>query len=233
MATQRNLRSEGTRESRKIQADEFRRNLTRYLHQAKFQAVTEVLKNSKLIEPKSNLMRWALIRACRHQLVEMAKLLLDAKVDPDQGYEPQSFDGIVPEEWPRTPPLHTACRFAGKKREVSELVAVLLEHNADVNKEDFYDRATPLGWAARNGYRESADLMLKAGANVDSGFPGGKTPLIEAAQGGHVLTVKILLDHSADVEAKDERGMTALAWAYHCPSPYKEEIIALLTEAGK
>ena len=79
MATQRNLRSERIRELRTIQADEFRRNLTRKLQQGKFQAVTELLQDAPLIDPKSNLMRWALIRACRHQLVEMANLLLDSE----------------------------------------------------------------------------------------------------------------------------------------------------------
>ena len=117
--------------------------------------------------------------------------------------------------------------------DVLRLVAVLLGHNADVNKEDFYDRATPLGWAARKGWHESADRILKAGANVDAGFPGGKTPLIEAAQGGHVLTVKVLLNHGADFGAKDERGITALAWLYRCPSPRKEEVIALLTQVER
>ncbi|HET8549629.1 MAG TPA: ankyrin repeat domain-containing protein, partial [Bryobacteraceae bacterium] len=64
------------------------------------------------------------------------------------------------------------------------------------------------------GNARMIELLLKAGADPNSALPGGETPLMTAARTGNVDAVKILLAHSANVNAREERrGQTALMWA--------------------
>jgi len=52
-------------------------------------------------------------------------------------------------------------------------------------------------------------FQLLLGRNIEA-LDGGRTPLLEAASSGESTTVRLLLDRGARVEAKDERGRTAL-----------------------
>ncbi len=61
-------------------------------------------------------------------------------------------------------------------------------------------------------------LLLDHSAYVDAGSPNGTTPLMMAARGGHVSTVKLLLDNGADLTVKNQIGLTALDFA----KTYKE-----------
>jgi ankyrin repeat protein len=45
---------------------------------------------------------------------------------------------------------------------------------------------TALSLAAQNGYAEASELLLNAGADVEAQADDGWTPLILAAEGGHV-----------------------------------------------
>ena len=70
----------------------------------------------------------------------------------------------------------------------------------------------------------------------------GETGLHLAAYGGHVDTVKLLLERGAPVDAKDERlGGTPLGWAMNAWGSATEreaerrryyEVVALLVQAG-
>jgi ankyrin repeat protein len=56
--------------------------------------------------------------------------------------------------------------------------------------------------------------LIKAGADPNQPFPHGTTALMEASRSGNVETIQMLLDHGADVNAKETlRGTTALMWA--------------------
>jgi hypothetical protein len=58
--------------------------------------------------------------------------------------------------------------------------------------------------------------MLNSGVDVDTRDPGGMTPLMGAASGGHLEVITMQLIRRADIEATDEEGITALAHAvYH------------------
>lgn len=57
---------------------------------------------------------------------------------------------------------------------------------------------------------EVADFLIKAGADIEL---GASTPLMEAAQEGHLDLVKYLLDAQADVHAQTQTGDTALTYA--------------------
>jgi ankyrin repeat protein len=52
--------------------------------------------------------------------------------------------------------------------------------------------------------------LLDQGADVDARNSAGQTPLLAAAQNGHVKAMEILLSRGADVNAQDHHGRTAL-----------------------
>jgi ankyrin repeat protein len=58
------------------------------------------------------------------------------------------------------------------------------------------------------------DKLLSAGAEVNDKGPHGETPLMMASRNGNVDAIKTLIEHKADVNAKETlRGTTALMWA--------------------
>src|SRR5215470_5189451 len=72
---------------------------------------------------------------------------------------------------------------------------------------------TPLHYAAKNGSKDVAELLVAGKADVNGKNRFGETPLLEAARGGHRNVVELLLAHRADVNAKDNDGATPLLWA--------------------
>lgn len=66
--------------------------------------------------------------------------------------------------------------------------------------------------AAEIGSTTSVQQLLGAGVNVNCQI-SGETALIAAARGKQSSTVKILLDHGADVDARGKFGVTALKLA--------------------
>ena len=131
----------------------------------------------------------------------------------------------------------------------TETVALLLDRGANLEAQD-RDGRTAFMFAAWGGQTETAALLLDRGANIEaqdqgsltapfairSGSTvwmfvtlGGLTALMLAARGWHTETVALLLDHDADIEAKDNKEWTALmhaAWGGHT------ETVALLLDRG-
>eukprot|EP00058_Branchiostoma_floridae_P025876 XP_002611366.1 hypothetical protein BRAFLDRAFT_73238 [Branchiostoma floridae] len=93
-----------------------------------------------------------------------------------------------------------------------DLLAEYLRHWQD--GQDWQDRqrkSTPLHCAASGGHVGVADLLLKAGARVDSRDEfGATTPLHKAASGGHVGVTKLLLKYGARVDSRELFGVTPL-----------------------
>ena len=69
---------------------------------------------------------------------------------------------------------------------------------------------TALHFAAFQGDRPSAAVLLDAGAEIDAANSSGTSPLMIAVQEGHADVVKLLLDRKASVAARDHQGWTPL-----------------------
>ena len=74
------------------------------------------------------------------------------------------------------------------------------------------------------------EKLLKAGGDPNQLGPEGETPLMLVARTGNLDAIRLLLEHHADVNAKDKlRGTTALMWATEQVHP---EAVKLLVEHG-
>ena len=81
---------------------------------------------------------------------------------------------------------------------------------ANINAQTDETQETALTLACCGGFTEVADFLLKAGADIEL---GASTPLMEAAQEGHLELVKYLLENHANVHAQTQTGDTALTYA--------------------
>jgi len=76
-------------------------------------------------------------------------------------------------------------------REVSEVIALLLESGADPNRATGTGRI-PLNIAIRNGQGDAVKLLLNAGANPQQADIDGKTPLMVGRDGKYPELTKLL-----------------------------------------
>lgn len=158
---------------------------------------------------------------------EVTKALLDAGVKVNA----LSDDGY-------TPLIHAS--EAGRV----ELIQALLDAGADVNLcatsfskrqlSENTDRSklfyTPLKAAAEAGHLEAARLLLEKGATVD--LPkdsSGKSALTLAClEGGNDSVVKLLLDHGADFEFRDQNSKTPLMLTVESPGIDDDETLDII-----
>ena len=88
----------------------------------------------------------------------------------------------------------------------------------------------PLIMACQLNDLESVTALLKAGANVNQAWRGGTTPLMTAAEWGHVDLVRYLLAHEAlPNEISQPSGDSAL---FHALNHRNFAILTLLMESG-
>ncbi len=96
-----------------------------------------------------------------------------------------------------------------------ETVQLLLKHGADANALDD-DGKSAMIYAAARAYAPIAGLLIEAGVDVNRRYGHGLTALMWAA--GHDAsagvedvdaTLKVLLDHGAAPDLRDDRGKTA------------------------
>jgi ankyrin repeat protein len=90
-----------------------------------------------------------------------------------------------------------------------DVAKALLDKGAEPNQTGW----AALHYAAAVGNNQIVQLLLDHSAYIDAESPNQTTPIRMAARGGHILTVKLLLDEGADLTLKNGAGMTALDFA--------------------
>ena len=104
----------------------------------------------------------------------------------------------------------------------TDMVRRLIARDADVNKPGW----APLHYAATNGHLEVMALLLEHHAFIDAQSPNGTTPLMMAAMYGSPQAVKLLLDAGADVNLKNQLGLSAWDFAMRAQRKDAAELIA-------
>ncbi len=118
--------------------------------------------------------------------------------------------------------------YYASQRGHAEVVRYLLSLGANPDSATTF--GTSLGIAARNNHTDIVTALLAAGA--DPNLRGGEyklMPLHQAAERGSIEAARLLLDHGADVDARDRIGWPAIQYA-----GYKDrtEMVAFLREMG-
>jgi len=119
----------------------------------------------------------------------------------------------------------------------------LLKKGAEVDARDA-DGNTALLYATtefvRWEQRRAGEALIEAGADPNAVNNAGETPLLRAARQYETEGVQILLDHKANINAKDSKGQTALMRAIDGPKDFDNtnhlvhspKIAALLVDRG-
>jgi ankyrin repeat protein len=144
---------------------------------------------------------------------EFVKQVLDLGTDPDA----RDIDGGTSLQW---------AAWYG----YDEIVAILLNHGANVNAVDDTSGRRALHEAAEHGNLSTAKILLERGADVDAKDIWEWTPLHRAATQGGWEVVDMLLCHGANINLKAAGKKTALHLA--CEHGQLETIRVLLKELG-
>jgi ankyrin repeat protein len=93
------------------------------------------------------------------------------------------------------------------------------------------DGFQPLGLACFFGHFDVAEYLIKAGAHVNSKSNNGlkAAPIQSAAAGGHKKIVKMLLEHGADPNIREQAGYTPL---HAAAQNGDEQLIRILLYGG-
>jgi ankyrin repeat protein len=105
----------------------------------------------------------------------------------------------IPDPTPTLDPQ--AALFEAVRTDDIDATAALIAAGADIEARDPDTDATPLVIASFRGNIAVVEMLLAAGADVNSADRSGFTPLIGAAQFGHATLIPILVEAGADLEA--------------------------------
>lgn len=208
-------------------SDEFKESaLTLACYKGHLEMVRFLLEAGADQEHKTEEMHTALMEASMDGHVEVARLLLDsgAQVNmPADSFESPltlaacgghvelvmlllergaNIEEVNDEGYT---PLMEAAREGQE-----EVVALLLSQGADINAQTEETQETALTLACCSNSLEVAEYLIKAGADIEA---GANTPLMEAAQEGHIELVRHLISAGANVNAVTTSGETALMYA--------------------
>jgi hypothetical protein len=157
-----------------------------------------------------------LILAAHRGLTKMVALLLEYKASPNI----KNTIGI------------SALQLASEHDQL-DTARILLSGGADTEMAGA-DGMKPLHGAVFDGNLEMADLLLKAGADINSQEEQrGRTPLMLAASRSFVKIVHMLLERDADLHVHDHDEKTALDWARATNSFQSFEVIEKALQAAQ
>ncbi len=173
-----------------------------------------LLRRGADVNAKDDVFGTALIYASSQENESLVKLLLERKADVN-----------AKDVRKNTALIKAAVRGRTKN------ARLLIKYGADVNWHGAFGM-TPLMWAAGMEQIEAVQFLLNHGANVNATAKDGVTALMIAAgpvyleekeadgatmsvsiDGGYEKIVRLLLEHGAEVNAKDIHGNTALFYA--------------------
>ena len=121
---------------------------------------------------------------------------------------------------------HTPLGRAAANRQY-QAVAYLVDAGAPINQKDS-DGLSPLAWAViaqdpskQHEYANIVHYLISKGADVNARDNKGITVLHNAARGGNVAIIKMLLDHDAkrDINAEGSQKKAEHQLAKHCAHP--------------
>ncbi|XP_071086322.1 ankyrin-3-like, partial [Haliotis cracherodii] len=172
------------------------------LHQAcrggDIETVREVLAQDKLdINSSSKNGETPVMMAARAGYVELVDFLV--KKGADMSLVNSGGDNI----------LHQACRGG----DIETVKTVLAQDKLDINSRS-KNGETPVMMAARAGYVELVDLLVKKGGDMSLVNNSGDNILHQACRGGDEGTVKrVLAQDKVDINSRDKRGWTPVVVA--------------------
>jgi len=123
---------------------------------------------------------------------------------------------------------YTALQFAARNGH-TDIVALLLQHGADVDAATHGDQDTALHLSTLHGFDDVVQQLLEAGADIDAQNIDGSTALHIAAEAGDLQLVQLLVGAEADVNVQDWGGETALILA---AQQGHTEVVRKLLSAG-
>jgi ankyrin repeat protein len=108
-------------------------------------------------------------------------------------------------------PLHFASSLYSKSCPTDEIVELLLKKKADPNAKTV-DGFTPLHISTYKGFYEISKLLLNSGANPNILTNNRYTPLHQLIKSKsiYIKHIELLVDKGADIDAKDENGITPI-----------------------
>jgi ankyrin repeat protein len=113
----------------------------------------------------------------------------------------------------RNPEGFTLLHWAAKKGDLALVKTLVQEKEMNVNARDKEGR-TPLYIAAREGYRNCVDYLIKNGAETGIRDKEGMTILHWAGKEGYSDIIELLVKDEELVNIKDKKGYTPLQWAF-------------------
>ena len=106
---------------------------------------------------------------------------------------------------------------------------LLIDKGAQVEAKNSHGN-TPLHYAAAQGHVEIVRLLCDRGADIEARGNNGWRPLHSTVWKGHISVVKELIEErNAEINARDNRGKTALCWTkstQYPPNPFAVLILA-------
>ncbi|KAH0525986.1 hypothetical protein TsFJ059_009372 [Trichoderma semiorbis] len=169
----------------------------------------------------------ALWMAVVHERIDFCRLLLAYKADPSLALKDSEITPLISAVINKSmelvkllvengadvnQPLDNECTpvYMATFNDDIEMVRYLLSHNADPNIARS-NGITPLWLAAQQGYSEVARLLAEAKADVHATDDAGWTPL--HAVFDTTETVRVLLEHGADINRMNKKEATPLGLA--------------------